>query len=346
MALYESDFAALQPGVNAITNQAAETARAKQADALKKYLQQQEPELAGQKQARQNQENLKTLQSPEMQEQLNTGGSAKAGDLSIGADPYSRVMLQGPHQANTLLSAAKGAYKDINSSLDASQTTLDNLNLGTAAGDKAAAISEAGLMLHGGRGIPSIVPMLSGDSTMASDAQKSMNWLQNTPNIPTLQPAQRDSLREMIYARLAQTKQQHQQAAQQLAQQGPIVAPQTDYNGIINSFVTPTQQKLDALEKSQSQYEAQRQKMQQEGNAPISNPATANANPTTLDRLKSFFGGGSSAQPSAPGNQAKPVSSVQGAQNSVPDHSAALTWAKANPKDPRAAQILQAQQDQ
>lgn len=291
MALNQSIFEALQPGVTAITQGRnklrSDLAQGEQEAALRKYLQAQEPEIAGQKQSAQNAENLKTLQSPEMQSQLNQGGSAKAGDLSIGADPYSRVMLQGPHQAQALLKTAQGAYKDINSNLDASKATLDALNLGNASGDKMALINEAKLSLNGGRGVPSIVPMLAGDPTMATDAQKAINWLQNTPNIPTLQPAQRDALRETVFARHEQTKQQSDQVAAQLSQQAPIVAPQTDSSSIVKSFIAPAQQKIAAIDNMQQQYQAQRAKMAPQN--PVSQPAQANPNPTTLDRLKSFF---------------------------------------------------------
>lgn len=283
--------------------------------ALKKYLQGQEPVIAGRKQAAVNAENLKTLQSPGVQDLTNEGGSAAVGDIHLGGNPYAKMAMQGPHQAQTLLKNAQGAYKDINSNLDASKTTLDALNLGNSAGDKAAAISEAKLMLNGGKGIPSIAPMLSGDPTMAGDAQKSLNWLQNTPNIPTLQPAQRDALREMVFARHDQTKQQHQQASQQLMQQGPAIAPQADYTGIINSFVNPAQQKIDSISKMRDDYTAAKSKMP---GAPISQPAIANPNPTTLDKLMSLFG----KSPQQPAAQAAPAPS--GAPMSFDD------WKKSN----------------
>jgi len=287
MPINQSMFESLQPGVN-------DMVKGDQAAKLAKYLQAQEPAIAGQKQGAQNEANLRTLLNPQLQGQVNEGGSAKVGDISVGGNPYAKMAMQGPHQAQAFLKTAQGAYKDINSNLDAAQTTLDNLNLGNSAGDKAAAISEAKLMLNGGRGIPSIVPMLSGDPTMATDAQKAMNWLQNTPNVPTLQPAQRDALREMVFSRNQQTAQQHQQTAAQLAQQGPLVAPQADYAGLTNSFVNPAQQKLDRINKMQSEYQAQRAKMQPQ--SAVSQPSTASPNPTTLDKLKTLFSRGSAPQ--------------------------------------------------
>lgn len=281
---------------------------------LKAYFERKQAEreagLAGDKQKAVNEANLNTLSSPKLQDLVNEGGSVKAGDLSVGGNPYAKMQMQGPHQAQAFLKTAQGAYKGINDQLDSSKATLDNLNLGNSTGDKLALINEAKLSLagSGGRAIGQMVSQLSGDPTMASDAQKSLNWLQNTPNVPTLQPAQRDAMREAVFGRLPQISQQHDQTSAQLAQQGPIVAPQADYSGLVNSFVTPTKQKIDQLGKMQADYQAQRAKMQPQPN--VSNPSQANANPTTVDRLKSFFGvgsGGGQAQPQQAQQPADPI---------------------------------------
>lgn len=247
------------------------------------------PQIAGAEQAAKNAENLKTLQDSGFQDQVNEGGSARAGDLTVGGNPYARIAMQGPHEAQSFLKSAQGAYKGINDQLDSSKATLDALNLGNSTGDKMALVNEAKLMLAGGgsRAVGQIVSLLSGDTTMAGNAQKAVNWLQNTPSIPTLPPAQRDAIREAVFSRVPQVEQMHQQTAQQLAQQGPIVAPHADAVGLIGSVVNPAQQKLTGLKAMQEQYSAQRGKMQPQ--PPVSQPSQADANPTTLDRLKGFF---------------------------------------------------------
>lgn len=267
--------------------------------ALHKYLQGQEPAIAGQKQAAQNAENLKTLNSPELQDLVNDGGSAKVGDLSLGGNPYAKMAGQGPKQAQAFIKSAQGAYKSVNDQLDASQSTLENLNLGNSTGDKLALINEAklGLAGSGGRAMGQLISLLAGDPSLASDSQKAMNWLQNTPNIPTLQPAQRDAIRESVFGRLGQTNQQHQMISQQLLQQGALAAPQTDSGSIVKSFTGPVDQKLQRLGQMQSQYQTQRQKMGAQN--PVSQPSQANANPTTFDRLMSFLHRGGNGQPQA-----------------------------------------------
>lgn len=303
MAINQAMFDALQPGVNELNRAKSQQAQSEQEIALRKYLQAQEPAIAGQKQAAENAANLETAQNPQLQNMAQEGGAVGVGNIHFGANPYAKIMSQGPKQAQSLVKMAQGAYKPINDQLDASQATLDSLNQGNAVGDKLALINEAklGLAGSGGRAMGQLVSLLSGDSTMAGDAQKAMNWLQNTPNIPTLQPAQRDAIRESVYGRLGQVENQHNQATQQLAQVAPTVAPQADANSVLTAFSTPAQSKIQSLKKMQAEYQAQRAKQQAAGNSPISTESTANANPTTYDRLKSFLHFGASNPQSAPG---------------------------------------------
>lgn len=269
------------------SNPYAEGDEQRKTEQLRAYL---APKIAGQKQAAENEANLSTLNDPRLQGLVNDGGSAKAGDIAIGGNPYAKMAAQGPSQAKAFLKTAQGAYKGINDQLDASQATLDMLNQGNAASDKMALINEARIAAGqgGSRAIAHLVDLLSGGQTAAGDFQAKLNWLQNTPNIPTLQPAQRDAIRESVFAKIPQLEQMHKQTATQLAQQGPIIAPQSDTSALLNSFVSPAQQKLDLIKKYQSDYSSQRQKMQPQ--PAISKPANADANPTTLDRIKSFFG--------------------------------------------------------
>jgi hypothetical protein len=257
--------------------------------------------LEGQQEQDRQEGAKKLLNDPAVTDNVNNGGSysvnPETGAVSIGGNPYAKMQMQGPHQAQALAKTAAGTFKPINDQLDASKATLDNLNLGNDTGDKLALINEARLSLagSGGKAIGQMVGVLSGDPTMASDGQKALNWLQNTPNVPKLQPAQRDAIRESVYNRLPQIEQQGTQAAQQLTQQAPLVAPQTDGAGIVNGYVAPAQQKLQQLKSMQQDYMKQRQAMQPQSNQ-ISSPSTANAAPTTFDRLKSFFAGTPSPQ--------------------------------------------------
>lgn len=250
------------------------------------------------KQKGENDTNMQTLQDMQSQGIVNADGSGKAGDLAYGGNPAAKLAMQGPHQAQAFLKTAAGAYKGINDQLDASKATLDALDQGNATSDKLALINEGRLAAGAGgsKAIGKMVDVLSGGKTLGGDYQEKMNWLQNTPNIPTMQPAQRDAIRESVYGRLPQIEQMHQQTSAQLAQQGPLVAPQADTNGLLQSFAGPAQSKLDGLKQMQGKYSQQRAQMQ---GAPISQQSQANPNPTTLDKLKSFFGGGGTTSPQA-----------------------------------------------
>lgn len=240
------------------------------------------------------------LQSGDLPDGSGLGLTGSGGvAVTKGWNPMA-TQQQGAHQAQSFLKTAQGAYKGINDQLDASKATLDALNMGNAAGDNLALVNEGKLAAGNSRALGHILSIMGGDPTMASDAQKAMNWIQNTPNVSKMQPGQRDALRETVFARLPQLQQQHQQATQQLMQQGAVVAPQADTPSLVNSFAQPLSQKLQGIAKEQQDYLGQRKQMEQAGNSAVSSPSTASANPSTLDRLKSFFTGGQPAQQQAP----------------------------------------------
>lgn len=265
--------------------------------------------LKGQSQKRE----IGNLQDMQKKGLLAPGQAGGSGDTHIGPD---FGMKAGPGEASKLAKMADSKYKPINDQLDSSRATLENLNLGNSTGDKLALINEArlGMAGSGGKAIGQMVALLAGDRTMASDSQKALNWLQNTPNIPTLQPAQRDAIREAVFARQGQVQNQHQQSIQQLMALGSSVAPHSDYQTILKSYSDPVQQKIGQLGQMQQEYQSGRAKMQQPQN-PVSQPSQANPNPTTLDRLRSFFGG----RPSNPEPQAPqaPQQSSMGAQDPI-----------------------------
>lgn len=294
---------AFQAGASG-NNSYAEGDEARKTDKLKAYL-------LGQSEKDRQARAIETLQKlksdPEYAGMVNQGGSVtvnpESGSITAGGNPYAKIAMQGPHQAQAFLKTAQGAYKGINDQLDSSKATIDNLNLGNDTGDRLALLNEAKLALagSGGRAFGQVIGLLSGDRTIGGDAQKAMNWIQNTPNIPKMQPAQRDAIREGVFNRIGQISQQHQQAKQQLMQQGPVVAPQADTSSLISSFVQPAEQKLSQLQQMQSQYSQERAKMQSQ--PAVSTPSVANANPSTLDRLKSFLGGGQKGPAQAPSPQ-------------------------------------------
>ena len=285
---------------------------------------QQDYTLAQQGKGADQERNMAGIQSLNDNGLIPDGGGAKVGDVGVskGYNPAATAGV-GVKQGQAFLKTAQGAYKGINDQLDAGKSTIDNLNLGNATGDQLARINEAKLSLagSGGRAIGQMVSHLSGDPTMASDSQKALNWLQNTPNIPLMQPAERDAMRETVFNRLPQIEQQHKTAQGQLGQQGAIVAPGTDYNGIIKSMSDPASQRLQELQGMQSQYNQQRQAMQKQGNAPVSAQSTASANPTMLDKLKGLFGGGSAPQAAPQQSAPQAASAPAGA---APDMQSAI----------------------
>lgn len=267
--------------------------------------------LGGQASQARQQQSLEMLQKlkqdPQYAGLLNQGGGVsinpETGAINAQGNPYARIAAQGPHQAQTFLKNAQAAYKGITDQLDASQSTLDALNQKNAASDKLALISEARLAAGAGgsRAIKGIMDSLSGGRTAGMDYQSALNYISNTPNIPTMQDAQRDAIRESVFNRLPQIESMHHQALTSLAQQGPIIAPQADTGTLINSLAGPADQKLSALKKMQSDYVSARAK---QGPSDVSQPGIANPNPSTLDKLRSLFSGlgGQSAPQSAPTN--------------------------------------------
>lgn len=262
-----------------------------------------------------------------LQKMKDTGLIAEGGGGSVspeggvsatrGFNPLT-VSGQQSHQAQGFVKLANTEYKPINDQLNASQATLDSLNQKNAASDKLALINEAKLAAGSGgsRAIKGIMDSLTGGKTAAMDFQNTLNYFQNTPNVPTLQPGQRDAIRESVFARLPQLENMHKQAIAKLSAQGPAVSPNVDTSKILNSVASPAQDNLDTLKKMGMDYSTQRQGMG--GTNPVSQPATADANPTTLDKLTSFFKRGkqspsAAAPPQAPGGKIR-VKHVQSGQ--------------------------------
>lgn len=227
------------------------------------------------------------------------GGTVNVSDkgVSIGTKEFN-LYQHGPQQAKDFDKQVTTAYKPLHEQLNASKSTLDYLDQGNASADKMALINEARLAAGqgGSRAISHIVDVLSGGKTAASSYQDKLNWLQNTPNIPTMQPAERNALREVVYGRLPELERQQQQAKSSLAARGAVVAPYTDYGSLIKAQSDIADSNLGQLKNMASAYQKQRQGAQN----PVSTPSAANDNPTTLDKLKSFFHIGGSQPQAAP----------------------------------------------
>lgn len=226
------------------------------------------------------------------------GGSVSATDKGVTiASKEFNPYQHGPQQAKDFDKQVVTAYKPLHEQLNASKATVDYLDQGNAASDKMALINEARLAAGqgGSRAIAHLVDTLSGGQTASGSFQDKLNWLQNTPNIPTMQPAQRDALREVVYGRLPELDKQHQQAQSSLAARGAVVAPYTDYNALIKAQSGTADANLSQLKSMASAYQKQRQGAKNT----VSDPSTASDNPTTVDRLKSFLGIGSAPQAQA-----------------------------------------------
>src|SRR5271166_3602385 len=117
-----------------------------------------------------------------LQALLKSGALPQGAGASLSAEGGATIqkgyntMSIAPHQAQAFLGNASKLYKPINDQLDASQTTLDNLNLGNSTGDRLALLNEARLALagSGGRAFGMVISQLAGDPTMAQNTQKAM----------------------------------------------------------------------------------------------------------------------------------------------------------------------------
>ncbi len=223
---------------------------------------------------------------------LEAGGGVKT--MESQPNPVLMMSSHLGQEGQRVANLAGKAFKPIQDQAEAAEQTLKSLNQGNSAADKAAVINEANMFLKGGggRAMGAVMQQLTGEPTAEGAMQKAQNWLMNSSNIPTLQPAQRNSLREAVLGRVQGLQKQHQQVSSTLPTQARSVAPFTSAQGGLNDLVESYGQgaksTLDRLNQMSQEYEQQKQQAQ----APVSNPQSFNAQPTTLDKLKSFFTGG------------------------------------------------------
>ena len=252
-----------------------------------------------------------------IQKATEQGQSIKTGDISVGADPMARLATQMPgkmgEEARKVGEMADKHFKPFKSQLEAGENTLNYLNQGNPYADKAALVNEATMLLggSGSRGVASIVATLSGDPTMAGNAVKAMNWLNNTANVQ-MQPAQRNALREMVLQRMPAVQQQYQSAKKQFAglaqSYAPLHASQGNLDPLVSNFTSPMDESMNRLNQMNTEYMKQKA---QAGNPNVANPAQFNPQPTTLDKLKKFLAPGrQSTQPTPQTGMTSPVQST------------------------------------
>ncbi len=264
---------------------------------LQAYL---EPLTAGKKQAAQNAENLRTLNSPDMQAQLQQGGSAKAGDLSIGADPYAHVQqgqIKGEAQA---IAAANKQYNSglpkiqqvIQAAGEGLDATNDPTNPGSLGQARTLMLKAMGMNRYNEQEAKAVLPPTLMGSVSALFNQAGGD---QTP----LNEVQRKNINQFFQTQLGQAAQQHQ-ALKSNAMNAAMSSPYANPNSTpqhLQGLGAPIDQMLEATKKKfQSIPTTQGPNL------------TAQPNPTVVDRLKSYFGmGGAQAAQPAPQQESDPI---------------------------------------
>lgn len=242
----------------------------------------------------------------------------KVGDTSIESSspsPYAYMGKLG-EEAQKVDSISSKKLKPFGDQLNAAKQTLDYLDQGNPSADKLALISEAQLAAGSGgsRAIKSIVDTISGGTTSNQDYQHAMNWLNNSKDIPEMQPSQRNALRETVLGRMPAVQQQYNQVKQQLSQQIPQFATMHQQMGqtkpLIESTFGPTDDLVNDINKRNTAY--MQSKVQQQI-PPLGQPSVATPQPSNIDKLKSMFGFG----PKQPQQQSPQQPAQQGSNSAT-----------------------------
>lgn len=181
--------------------------------------------------------------------------------------------------------------KPIKMQLDASENTINYLDQGNPVADKAALLSETAVALGGvgGKAFGQVMAQLSGDPTMAQDTQRALNWLNNTSQI-SLQPAQRNAIREMVLLRMPTLQQQYQSVKKQISSQIPNYAAMHTSLGQVQPLIDNTFGSIDeAFKRTNESSTKYMEAKAQAGNPAISRPSTfsqSGDNPGTIQQLK------------------------------------------------------------
>lgn len=287
-------LAAGASGPNQFVERDTELAKQDKDAALKKYLQAQEPVVAGQKQTAQNESNLKTLEDPRLQDQVNNGGMAKVGDLTVGADPYAHMMGR---QQNGDASARMAANKAYNSGLPKIQQVAqaasegldavnDPQNIGSLGQARTLMLKAMGMNRYNEQEAKAVLP-----PTLYSYASNLFN--QGGADNSPLNDVQRSNVNQFFKGQLDTAASQHKMLKQN-AMNMYTSSPFASQAGMqaMSGMGAPID---DMFTQAASKY---KQVPQTKGPDLSGQPQ-----PGVLDKLKSFFGGGQSA-PAAQTQQA------------------------------------------
>jgi len=236
--------------------------------------------------------------------------NVKLGNVDISQTDqnlYLQNQKASDQEGKILYDRATKLYKPVDDQAQAVKTTIDSLNLGTPAGDSAAVMNELKAVTGSSRGVATLFDKVGGHPTAATTMAEMINYITNAAN-STMQPAQRNGMREFAYSRIGQLRQQHDSITGTLNTTAPsfahTLASSGQLPGLINSYGAAPRQALDDLDKLQKEYTTQK------GNTKVSNNSTFSPQPTTLDsisdKLSNFFRpSAKSPQPSSP--QAAPA---------------------------------------
>jgi hypothetical protein len=299
---------------NAKGNSAADAAaHDSRTAALQQYLQkgqqehdlkvkQMEPELAGQKQQSINDVNLDTAEDPRLQSLANEGGSVKVGDLSFGANPYTRAMAsQGARtsqQAKALAAEAAKTVKPLSDQASTLQLYNDMLDNPNSYDQKKLQVLGARLVEGPGQRLLDSVVQAMGASgnTLQGTAQDKMNYLMSTAK-SGLSPQQINAMRETSFKYHDELAPQYEEARNKFTTYAPQLAPDIAAQGnlqpLIDAQFQTGNRTFDSLSKRREAFKSAAGK-----NTTLQNPNPIYQQPTSpIDKLKSFFGGGQSAAP-------------------------------------------------
>lgn len=234
--------------------------------------------------------------------------NAKVGNVDVSQSEQN-VFMQGQknmdQEGRILAANATKAYKPIDDQAQAVKATVQSLNAGNPTGDSAAIMNEVKALSGSSRGMLGLMQALGGHPTAATKMQDAMNFVNNTAQ-SGLQPAQRDAMREFAFSRVGQLQQQHQQITDTLKQTAPSyahsLASSGQLPGLVDSYGAGPKQALSDIGQMSQAYSKE-----MNGNT-VSQPSTASPHPSTMDRLKSFFGGGQSQPQQQAPQQAAPQS--------------------------------------
>lgn len=271
------------------------------------------------------------------------GGSVGQDAATLTFKPTNTI-LQGTKEHNQegklVHDNALKSYKPVGDMASASKDTLTYLDQGNANADKLALINEARASAGqgGSRAIAALVQQLAGKQTMISSAQDAMNWLNNTQSIPTLQPDQRDAIRESVFSRAQTLAQMHDKATAQLKSTAPSYASGLSNEGslepLIDSYGNDVKSNISDIGKMAADYADRKQKG---GNKQVGQPGDTQSQPvSTGDKIRSTLAGWLTPKPpTPPAPPSGPTGKPLGPQSMAPQQSAPTPQAQ----DPIAAEM-------